>query len=132
MNPWAQFENKSFEIADLGRPAIFYVPVKKLKGEKGIHIRLDLHLFLMSQFGAYSASTIKSFVTHGFWKGSSRAVISDESIIYEVSFVGKDKIPILLKRLAKLALETEEECIYIKAGQYSGLIYHKKVQGATS
>lgn len=123
-NKWAQFRDKSFEIVNLGRPAIFFVPVKKLKGKNGKQARRKLHLFLISKFGAYSASVVPNF---GFWRNITKAVISDKCAVYEVSFDGKDKIPTLVKKLAKLALEIKEECIYLKAGQYSCLVYPKKI-----
>lgn len=120
MNKWAEFQNESFKIVNLGRPAVFFIPVKKLKGRQGIRIRQDLHLFLITRFGAYSASLVPSF---GFWKDASKAMVTDECTVFEVSFDGKEKIPILVKKLAELALEIRENCIYLKAGQYSCLVY---------
>jgi len=123
MNKWEQFQGKSFEIVNLGRPAMFLIPAKKLKGKIGARTRQELHLFLMSKFGAYSASLVPNF---GFWYDSSKRTISDKCIEYEVSFAGKDKIPLLLEKLSELALTLKEECIYVKAGQYSCLVYPKK------
>lgn len=120
MNKWEGFQDKSFKIANLGRPAVFFIPVKKLKGKQGTRIRQDLHLFLITKFGAYSASLVPSF---GFWKDMSKAVVTDKCIVFEVSFDGKEKIPVLVKKLAELALEIKEDCIYLKAGQYSCLVY---------
>jgi hypothetical protein len=45
--------------------------------------------------------------------------VSDESRIFEVSFKGKENIPLLIKKLAQVARLTGEECIYLKAGQYA-------------
>ena len=99
---------------------MFFIPVRKLKGARGNKIRQDLHLFLITRFGAYSASLVPSF---GFWRDASKAMVTDECTVFEVSFDGKEKIPILVKKLAELALETKEDCIYLKAGQYSCLVY---------
>ncbi len=123
MNKWQEFQGKSFKIINLGRPAVFFIPVKKLKGGRGIKIRQDLHLFLITRFGAYSASMVPSF---GFWKNALEAMTTDECVVFEVSFDGKEKIPILIKKLAELALEIKEDCIYLKAGQYSCLVYPAK------
>ena len=120
MNKWREFQSESFKIVNLGRPAVFFIPVRKLKGARGNKIRQDLHLFLITRFGAYSASLVPSF---GFWRDASKAMVTDECTVFEVSFDGKEKIPILVKKLAELALETKEDCIYLKAGQYSCLVY---------
>ena len=120
MDKWAEFNNGSFKLLNLGRPAVFFVPTKKFKHRKGIQIRQDLHLFLITQFGAYSTSLTPSF---GFWRDTSKVMTTDECAVYEVSFAGKEKIPILMRKLAELALRIEEECIYLKTGQYSCLVY---------
>ena len=125
-NPWTEFEGRSYEIIDLGREAVFYIPINKLRGNRGIRIRQDLHLFLMSQFGAYSTSPFKGLATYGYWTDPSKSVVYDESMIFRVAFVGKEKIPTLFERIAQLATEIEEDCIYVQAGQYSGLVRPKR------
>jgi len=123
-NKWASLVRKGYAIEDLGRPAIFLIPIKKLrKRVSGVSIEKDLHRFLVDNFGAYTTSTIPGF---GFWKNTERATISDACREYEVSFLGKGKIPALLKKLAEIAAATGEEYIYVKAGQYSALIYPAK------
>jgi len=118
---WKSLTGKDYTLEDLGRPAIFLLPIRKLKQKVGnITVEEDLHRFLIEHFGAYTSSTIPSF---GFWKSIREATISDECREYEVSFVGKERIPTLLKKLAEIAKIIEEECIYVKAGQYSALIY---------
>lgn len=118
---WKSLAGENYTIEDLGRPAIFLLPTKKLKQKVGdITIEEDLHKFLVEHFGAYTSSTIPSF---GFWKNAEEATISDECREYEVSFLGKERIPVLFKKLAEIAKIIEEKCIYVKAGQYSGLVY---------
>ncbi len=120
-NKWKSFDGENYRIEDLGRPAIFLLPKKKLKRKVGdITVEEDLHKFLVKHFGAYTSSTIPSF---GFWRNAKKATIFDECREYEVSFMGKERIPVLLKKLAQIAVIIKEKCIYIKAGQYSGLIY---------
>lgn len=120
-NKWEGLEGENYRLEDLGRPAIFLLPIKKLQKRVGnVTIEQVLHRFLIEQFGAYTSSTIPSF---GVWKNTERAVISDECRQYEVSFVGKERIPVLAKKLAEIAKLIKEECIYLKAGQYSCLVY---------
>ena len=118
---WQSLSGSGYRLVDLGRPAVFLLPTKKLSRA----IEKDLHWFIVAHFGAYTTSTIPSF---GFWKNAERATISDECRIYEVSFLGKDRIPVLLKKLAKVAAQIEEECIYVKAGQYTALVYPKRTK----
>jgi len=124
---WKDFVGKRYTLEDLGRPAIFLLPIKKLsqKLECGTTVEADLHRFLVQNFGAYTSATIPSF---GFWKTVDRAIISDECREYEVSFFGKTKIPVLIKKLAEIAEFIKEECIYLKAGQYTCLVYPKKTK----
>lgn len=120
-NKWKLFKGKKYRLENLGRPAIFLLPIKKLHVKlNALTIEEDLRSFLIKNFGAYSVSIIPSF---GLWKNSEGAIISDECRQYEVSFVGKEKIPLLLGKLAEIVIALEEECIYFKAGQYSCLVY---------
>lgn len=120
-NKWIGFEGESYHLENLGRPAIFLLPVKKLRKKlKGVSVELLIHRFLIAKFGSYTSSTIPSF---GVWKNAKKAIISDECRQYEVSFVGKERIPILVQKLAEIAGRIGEDCIYFKAGQYSCLVY---------
>lgn len=120
-NKWSGLEDESYLLENLGRPAIFLLPVRKLQKELGgISVGQFLHQFLIAEFGSYTSSIIPSF---GVWKDAQRAIIADECRQYEVSFVGKERIPVLAKKLAEIAKWIEEDCIYLKAGQYSCLVY---------
>lgn|GEM_PF-1790288 len=119
---WDEFKKgKNYDLIDLGRPAVFFLPAKKLSMKIG-RLTVEEHLkrFLVCAFGAFTNTRISSF---GFWKDQSQKIVYDECCIYEVSFVGKDKIPALLEEIARIAHVIGEECIYFKAGQYSSLIY---------
>ena len=121
---WAPFRRKEYIIEDLGRPAIFLIPINKLQKKiEGVTVRESLHQFLVKNFSAYTTSTVPGF---GFWKNDKKLTIVDECCEYEVSFLGKNKIPVLLRKLAEITNATGEECIYVKAGQYSALVYPKK------
>ncbi|TSC83266.1 MAG: hypothetical protein G01um101419_96 [Parcubacteria group bacterium Gr01-1014_19] len=120
-NKWRGLEGRGYRLENLGRPAIFLLPVWKLKAKLGkTTIEQNLHRFLISQFGAYTSTTIPSF---GVWKNTRKAVVSDECRQYEVSFNGKERIPLLAGKLAEISKLIGEDCVYLKAGQYSCLVY---------
>lgn len=121
---WAEFaENGNYRLVDLGRPAVFLVPEKKLKLKiGGKSIERHLQSFLSENFGAFTSSAMSNF---GVWVNDEQVVSRDRCRVYEVSFLGKDKMSLLLKKLAEIAAAIKEECIYFKAGQYSCLIYPK-------
>lgn len=122
---WKEFEkSKCYKIVDLGRPAIFKIPTKKLKkkNQRGEILKESLEKFLAGTFGAYSLSPIPGYF--GVWVDGER-VIYDICTEYEVSFLGKEKIPALLEKLAKTSKDIGEVCIYFKAGQYACLVYPK-------
>ena len=122
-NKWAGLDDESYKIEDLGRPAVFLLPLEKLKttiGDKTAEE--ELHAFLTKNFGAFTTTTVPYF---GFWRAAGTQIIYDECRLYEVSFAGKEKIPLLLKKLAEVARAIGEECVYFKAGQYACLVYPK-------
>jgi hypothetical protein len=117
LGKWAGFQGKGYAIENLGRPAIFLIPVKKLSLRFVRRtVGQEIHRFLIAEFGAYTSTTIPSF---GFWRDGGQAVIHDACCQYEVSFVGKERIPLLLAKLARIAEVAGEDCIYFKAGQYT-------------
>ena len=120
-NKWLEFESPSYRLQDLGRPAVFLVPIKKLQLEiRGVTLEERLRRFLTKNFSAYSATSIPSF---GVWLDSGREIVFDESRQYKVSFAGKERIRLLLKELRDIAVLAGEECIYFEAGQYACLIW---------
>ncbi len=126
-NKWQGLEGKGYRLENLGRPGIFLLPVWKLRAYriKNTIVEKHLHRFLIDQFGAYTSSTIPSF---GVWKNTKKAIVSDECRQYEVSFQGKERIPLLAGKLAEIARIIGEDCVYLKAGQYSCLVYPTEPQ----
>lgn len=121
---WTSLRGEGYLLEDLGRPAVFLLPIKKLHFPMGeTTVEEELHQFLIKNYGSYTTSTVPSF---GFWKDLKRATILDECRIYEVSILGRKKVPPLLRKLADIAIAMQEECIYVKAGQYAALVYPKK------
>lgn len=118
-NKWKEFESKEYRIENLGRPAVFLIPSKKIEGTA---LEKELHQFLIKNFGAF---TVRSDFDFGFWK-SEGVIINDHCKEYEVSFAGKDRISLLLKKLTEIVSQIGEECIYVKAGQYAAAVYPKR------
>ena len=120
-NKWREFDGPHYRLRDLGRPAIFLIPLKKLRQKHdGVLIEDRLHRFLIANFGAFTTSSIPSF---GVWKEPDQKAVVDESRQYKVSFAGKKHIPLLIEELAQIAALTEEDCIYLETGQYACLVY---------
>ncbi|MBI2109214.1 MAG: hypothetical protein HYT93_03510 [Parcubacteria group bacterium] len=117
MSKWCGLDNEFFTFVDLGRPAVFLLPVKKI-----LQIEENLHRFLIKHFGTFTYIPMPSF---GAWRSGNQVIVYDECRLYEVSFVGKEKITLLARKLAQIATAIQEECIYFKAGQYAALIYPK-------
>ncbi len=125
LGKWNSFKNgRNYTIVDLGRPAVFLLPSHKLKGRADSRaIEDDLHSFLVRNFGAFTTTLVPYF---GFWKNDGSELIYDECRLYEVSFLGKERIPALAEKLAEIAVRIGEDCIYLKAGQYACLVWPKK------
>jgi hypothetical protein len=120
-NKWSGFmDDPRFRIQDLGRPAFFLIPLKKLKRKvQGETINRRLHRFLVTHFEAYTTALVPS---HGIWKDVGKKMVLDKCRQYKVSFEGKDRIPLLMAELAEIATLVGEDCIYFEAGQYACLI----------
>ena|SRR3989344_9535775 len=121
---WSEFsKNKSYELRDLGRAAVFLIPEKKLKmRSKKTTVEKRLQEFLSRNFGGFRFSSRSDF---GVWVNDQQVIIKEKCREYEVSFPGKRGIELILEELSKIARETGEECIYFKAGQYTCLMYPK-------
>lgn len=118
---WADLGGEGYTLENLGRPAEFLLPEEKLETPvNGKTVLADLEDFLAEHFGAYTTHTAESY---GVWRNKHQFTFHDRCRRFEVSFVGKDRIPLLLAKLAEIAREIDEECIYFKAGQYATLIF---------
>ncbi len=118
---WSGFGSDRYRLQNLGRPAVFLVPLKKLAFKIGDETVEDqLHRFLIKQFGAFTTSAIPGY---GVYTDPEQKVVLDESREYKVSFNGKERIPLLIDELARIAALVGEDCIYLEAGQYACLVY---------
>src|SRR3989344_7489715 len=123
MSKWVGLDNDNFSFVDLGRPAVFLLPLNKLLSGVTIDFMYPenaLHSFLLENFGTFTYFPMPSF---GVWRNGKQVICYDACRMYEVSFNGKEKITLFGDKLAKIAVAINEECIYFKAGQYSSLIY---------
>ncbi len=126
-NPWTEFKGDYQRIEDLGRAAIFLIPAHKLElpyKKRGHRVKDDLHEFLFANFGAFTTATVPQF---GLWRNKDGTTIGDTCCQYEVSFVGKERIGLLMEKLGAIALHIKEECIYFKAGEDACLIYPRNI-----
>ncbi|MBI5654121.1 hypothetical protein HZC53_00485 [Candidatus Uhrbacteria bacterium] len=119
--PLAKFAGHEYEVIDLGRPAAFLIPGAKLKVALPSGTTVEEHLkdILLKEFGAFSVTELPYV---GLWRNHERDLICDRSMRYEVSFVGQDRIPLLMGMLARIAAVVGEECIYFTAGEDACLI----------
>jgi hypothetical protein len=118
---WRDFMNDPrYHLDDLGRPAFFLIPTKKLEWVAGGEtIQRQLHRFLITNFGGFTTALIPSF---GIWKDANQEAVEDECRQYRVSFDGKERIPLLAAELARIAALIDEDCIYLEAGQYAATV----------
>jgi hypothetical protein len=121
-NPWEGLEGPTYHIENLGRPAMFLIPSHKLRtpGLSGKTPEEDLNAFLSEKFGAFNTTPVPEV---GFWKNAQQRLVYDECRRYKVSFVGKERIPELFAKLSEICTAIGEDCLYVEAGQYSGLLY---------
>jgi len=118
---WRRFKSPKYRLQDLGRPAVFLIPMKKLRQEhNGMLIEKRLHNFLITNFGAFTTSSTPDF---GVWKDFDQNAVVDDSRRYTVAFKGKEYLSPLIEELAQIAILTKEDCVYLEAGQYSTLVY---------
>ena len=122
ISKWDAFKSKEYTLEDMGRAAIFLLPSLKLKKKVGKEtLEKNLESFLKKHFGGGTTSLVPKF---GFWVNGEK-VEYDESREYKVSFVGKERIPLLIRKVASIARLMNEKAVYFEAGQYACLIKPK-------
>lgn len=114
----------------LGRMAHFLLPMQKVATRRvgGKLLRDHVHEFLLTEFASYSA---QDGIT-GWWRDPLTSIEHfDLHTLYKVSFVGKDRIPVLEAFLERIAAEINEICIYLETGEDAWLIYanERRTQG---
>lgn len=121
ISKWDKIPKGNYRVVDLGRPAVFLLPSQKLGlvMPSGVTAQESLHKFFAANFSGY---TFFCREKAGFYV-DGKVIVYDKCLEYKVSFLGKEKIPILLEKLAEIAAFIKEDCIYVEAGQYSGRVY---------
>ncbi len=105
----------TYREVDIGRPAVFLLPEKKAQKK----LRDRILKYLRSAFGGATYAQAKT----GEWVDKRGLTIKEGQWEFEISFLGKDRVPSLFQYLAELAYELGEECIYVKCGEETRLIY---------
>ena len=95
----------------LGRMATFLIPEAKVE-----LVHEEIAFFLTEKFDSF---TFSDAVFSGYYIRKFEGKFRE----YRVSFLGKDRIPILDNFLEKLARELNEECIIETTGEDVWLIY---------
>jgi hypothetical protein len=113
----------------IGHVAVFYVPSAKLDdirfGETNRTPRTLVHQFILSQYNAYTHQ--KSDI-QGYWRETKDGLIfHDQNEMFEVSFQGVDRIPKFVDFLAALCYLLDEQCIYLRMGIKSWLVFPKPI-----
>jgi len=112
----------NYREQSLGAPAVFLLPSLKLKepARSGSSPESRLHDFLMKNFGGYTAQAGNIF---GYWKDEAGGDSYGEHREFTVSLTDDSKLPLLKRHVASLAREMKEQCIYLRTGNETFLIY---------
>ena len=111
----------SFREQRLGSTAVFLLPSLKLKDPaSAVSSENRLHAFLMDNFGGYTAQAGNIF---GYWRSESGVDSYGEHREFSVAFANDSKQELLKGFLATLARDLREECIYLRMGDETSLIY---------
>lgn len=115
----------SYREQSLGTAVVFLLPSLKLKepDRDGVAFEARLHVFLMDNFGGYTAQAGNIF---GFWRDSAGRDSYGEHREFSVASVEDAKLPMLKSFVAQMAEELGEECIYLRAGRDASLIYPQR------
>jgi hypothetical protein len=111
----------AFREQRLGSTAVFLLPSLKLKEPvSAASNETRVHAFLMENFGGYTAQAGNIF---GYWRNDSGEDSYGEHREFSVAFANESKAGLLKEFLATLARELHEECIYLRLGDETSLIY---------
>lgn len=109
-----RIERDGYAEEYLGKPAIFSIPSTKLQ-----QVEQEISKFLEKNYGHAWSQTPN---VKGFWMGKP----DGDYTKFEISFVGKEKIPKLKRFLAKIGEKIGERCIYLLTGADSWYVYPQK------
>lgn len=106
----------------LGKSATFLLPSLKLNqpASGGQPFERELHDFLLSNFGGYTATQGNLF---GYWAEDDGSQSYGEHRAFTVACAAEEKIPLLKDFLSRTSRQLDEECIYLELGGFASLIY---------
>ena len=106
----------------LGQVAVVLLPIEKLKvkSPRGVPFEREIHDFLVTSFNGY---TVSSGNISGHWKDDTGHDHYGEHRQYKVAVAAQEAIHCFEVFLSGIAVEMQEECIYIEIGREIYLIY---------
>jgi hypothetical protein len=112
----------SFHEVPLGKNVRFLLPSLKLKqpSADGETIEQCVHLFLMENFGGYTATSANLF---GYWKEEDGVHTYGEHREFVVALPDDRGLPELKEFLGKTARTLGEKCLYFEVAGVALLLY---------
>ena len=113
----------------LGKNVRFLLPSLKLKqpSANGETIEQCVHVFLMENFGGYTATSANLF---GYWKEEDGAHTYGEHREFVVALPDDRGLPELKEFLSKTANTLEEKCLYFEHAGVAVLLYGETAGGS--
>jgi hypothetical protein len=108
----------------IGQMAVFYIPSAKLDDVRyGAFYQTPrqlIHHFVIDNYDAY---THQQSDIQGFWRqGRGGRIVHDRNEMFEVSFLGAERVWEFVDFLATLCHLLEEECLYLTMGFKAWLV----------
>jgi hypothetical protein len=106
----------------LGKNVRFLLPSLKLKqpSANGDTIEQCVHVFLMENFGGYTATSANLF---GYWKEEDGDHTYGEHREFVVALPDDKGLPELKEFLGKTARSLDEKCLYVEVAGVAVLLY---------
>jgi len=112
----------NYHETKLGKNVRFLLPSLKLKQptETGETIEQSVHLFLMENFGGYTATSANLF---GYWKEEDGQQTYGEHREFVVALPDDRGLPELKEFVGRIGRTLEEKCIYFEVAGEAVLLY---------
>jgi hypothetical protein len=112
----------NYRERSLGTSVMFLLPSLKLKAPSLNRPSIEnrLHTFLMDNFGGYTAQAGNIF---GYWREGNGRDFYGEHREFSVAAPDASKYPLLKQFLALMARDLAEDCVYVRIGGETSLIY---------
>ena len=112
----------------LGKNVRFLLPSLKLKqpSANGETVEQCVHIFLMENFGGYTATSANLF---GYWKEEGGELTYGEHREFVVALPNNKGLPELKQFLGQTARTLGEKCLYFEVAGVAVLLYGGPVEG---